>query len=911
MRDDPSFMRRGVKWLLDATVRRNAVRDADAELASHLEERAELLAARGMPIEDARAEALRRLGGSVELVREELRESAQRRERRIAMSERIADAIGDLRYAARGLRRQPLFATFAIITLALGIGANAAMFGVVDRLLLRGPRYVVAPHRVVRLYWTAPKPDGGEVTSSRGFDRPVFPNLRAKTTMFSALAMYTTVSLARMGAEPSVTRVPRSSVTGGFFPLLGVQPELGRFFTQAETEAQPLPRFVVISHALWQREFGGDTAIIGRRIPLGTTPYEVIGVAPPGFTGADLQRVDLWTPMSTPTGPSAGHWTRGHGSGWLIIGRLKDGITAEQATADATNAHQRSYDGEDPIYAKGRISVGSLTLGEAGAESDDVRVSRWLIALSAVVVLVACANIMNLLLARAVARRREIAVRVSLGAGTRRLARLLFTETMLLSFAGGAAGLAIAAALSVLVRRVALPDVDWTGGVIDSRVLLYALGVCVFVCILLGVGPVLRAQRLNIVAGLRAGAGDGGGRRSFARGALMLAQSALAMVLLIGAGLFVRSFQRVTGADLGIETNRVIRIDPVFPSTGSDWMVESRQRDQFAELAIARLRQLPNVEQAALSVSLPFSTSGTVSFALPGRDSLPSFGNFKDPDVSKVSPEYFATVGTRLLRGRLFTRDDGAGGRRVGIVSQTMARALWPGQDPLGQCMLIGDAKSEADCAYVVGVVQDVRRRSVREEPFMHYYVPLTQGNIGISGYTMIVRPKGDAKAAIPALRQVMRQLAPQATYIDLEVLQDKVDPQLRTWRIGAIMFSIFAGLALVVAAVGLFSVVAYLVEQRRHELGIRIALGAGAGDVIGLVMRGVTWITAGGVVLGGIAGVIGGKLAEPLLYETTAAEPRLLGGLAAGLIAVSLLASGIPALRARKVEAMTVLRDL
>ena len=907
---DASFVRRGVKWLLDVTVRRNAVRDADAELASHLEERTRLLAARGMALPEARAETLRRLGGPIEQVREELRQSAQRRERRIAWHERIADAISDLRYALRGLRRQPLFAAFAILTLALGIGANAAMFGVVDRLLLRGPRHVVDPHRVFRLYWTSRKPDGGEITSSRGFDRPVFPNLRAKATTFSGLAMYSRPSASLFGSGPTARQLPRASATGELFPLLGVKPALGRFFTQAETELKPLPRVVVIGHALWQREFGADSTIIGRRIPLGTTQYEVVGVAPAGFTGVDLQRVDLWTPLSTPTGANAGHWTRGHSSGWLLVGRLKPGVTPEQATADATNAHQRTYDGEEEGYAKGRVSVGPLTFGESGAESEEVRISRWLIGLSAVVVLVACANIMNLLLARAVARRREMAVRLSLGAGARRLMRLLFTETMLLAVAGGVAGLAVAAGLSVLVRRVFLPDVDWTGGVIDGRVLLYALGVCIVVSLLLGLGPALRARRLDLVTGLRAGPGDGGGRRSFARGALTLAQSSLAMILLIGAGLFVRSFQRVTSADLGIEASRVVTVSPRLPSTG-DWVADSRRDDQLALMAIERLRQLPIVEHAALSVTLPFSTSGTVSFRLPGRDSLPRFGNFKDPDIGKVSPDYFATVGTRLVSGRLFTKDDVAGSRPVGIVSQTMARALWPGQDPIGQCMLVGDVKSDADCTYVVGVVQDVRRRSVREEPYMRYYLPITQGTTGITGYTMIVRPKGDAWAATQPLRQVMRQLAPEATYIDIEVLQDNVDPQLKTWRIGAIMFSIFAGLALIVAAVGLFSVVAYLVEQRRHELGIRIALGAGVRDVVTLVMRGVMSITVGGVVIGGIVGVMAGSLAEPLLYETRATEPRLLAGLALGLMLISLLASGIPALRARRVDAMTALREL
>jgi predicted permease len=393
-----------------------------------------------------------------------------------------------------------------------------------------------------------------------------------------------------------------------------------------------------------------------------------------------------------------------------------------------------------------------------------------------------------------------------------------------------------------------------------------------------------------------------------------LAQAALAMVLLMGAGLFVASLQRVRHLDLGVDTHRVVVLNPRWPSPAQSIGMDSMKRvfehrDQFAADVVARLRALADIEHASLSVGIPFRQAGSVPVRIPGLDSLPRLpGSPGNPDLSKVSADYFATVGTHLIRGRLFTDADRAGSAPVAIVSKTMAEVVWPGRNAIGQCLLIQDAGPDA-CTYVVGVVQDTRRFSVREEPSMHYYLPLGQGTTALSGTQILVRPRGDAAVAIPTLRQLIRQLDPSIRFVDAQTLQDLIAPQIRSWEVGALMFSLFAGLALVVAAVGLFSVVAYLVEQRRHEIGVRLALGARASDVVALVMSGTVTVVVAGVFVGGTMSVIAGRLAQPLLFETNPSDPRLLGALAVTLLLVSIGASGVPALRARRVDAMTALR--
>jgi predicted permease len=907
--------RAGVREVVGLIVRRPEPirRDADDELASVVDERVARLIERGMPPEEARAEALRCIGGSLDEARNRVRKSAARRERVMSIREWVGGVGDDLRYAVRGLAREPLFSAFAVMTLALGIGANAAMFGVVDKLLLRGPAHVREPNRVARLYWSMRQP-GGELATTAGFDPRVYANLLVETRDFAGLAMYNDPYIGFLiGDGLNAHPVSSASATANLMSVLGAHPLLGRFFTADEQLPDSPAHVVVLGYATWQTDFAGDSAIVGRTITTPSRKYTVVGVAPQGFTGAGLDRVDVWLPLSMKTGPAARHYGPGSSSGPEIVGRLRPGVTLETAGHDATGAFQHSYDGDDRHFAEGSISAAPLHFGPGGTESTEASIARWLAGLAGVVLLVACANIANLLLARAVRRRREMAVRVALGASRARLLRLLLASSVLLASLGAAAGLLVAFITGTIVRRVLLPDVDWGSGPVDARVLVFSLGAALGTGIIIGFLPALRAGRSDLPSALKAGAREGGGNRSMLRNALMLAQSALAMVLLVGAGLFVRSLDRVRHIDLGVQPDSVVMVqtrNARIPAEASDSerARESRRRDDFAVTVLDRLRGSPLVAHAAAAVGVSFENSYAITLRLPGLDSLPRLtGGYGTPDVSAISVDFFATMGTRLLRGRVFDTSDRAGSAPVAIVSQTMARVLWPGADALGQCLLVGPPTTTV-CTNVVGVVQDVRRSRIKEDPLMHYYLPLGQSALRYP--TLAVRPRGNATAAIPALRALLKQIDPTITYVNAATLQVRVEPQTRSWRIGAMMFSLFAGLALIVAAVGTFSVVAYLVEQRRHEIGVRVALGAPASSVVCLMVRGAVRVTVLGVLIGAGMALAGGRLAEPLLFETSARDPLVIGGVGTVLVLVSVLASLIPALRARRVDPITALRD-
>jgi predicted permease len=903
----------GIRRAFGLAVRRLSVirRDADDELTSLLEERIDLFVERGMSRDDARAEALRLLGAPVEDARADLRRSAERRERVMSIREWIADAADDVRYAVRGLRREALFSSFIIVTLALAIGVNAAMFGVVDRVLLRGPAHVVAPKQLVRIYWIS-RAAAGEERTSAAIDPHIYANLEAESKAFSGIAMYTRASrYTVLGTGESARVISEAKATASFMSVLGAKVVAGRFFAPEEQDMNAPASVVVLGYGLWKSEFAGDPGAVGRSIILDGRPMTIIGVAPVGFTGVELERVDVWTPMPLRSGAAALHWGKGTSSGPSIVARLKPGVSVENASREATDVYRRTYDGGNKNLAEGKLFGGPLTAGIAGTEPLETRISRWLIGLSAIVLLVACTNIINLLLARSVRRRREMAVRLALGAGRGRLLRLLLTSSVTLAIVGSVAGLAVAAIAGKAVRSVLLPDVDWTRGLVDSRVLVYAMLATLITGIVIGVLPALKASGVDVSSALKAGAREGGGDRSFVRSALVAAQAMLAMILLVGAGLFAKSLDRIRHLDLGVQTDRVVILDAQWfrlPAGTSDSArkVEAARRESFGADILDRLRATPGVENAALAVGLPFGGSFAVSLFLPGRDSLPKLpGGYGDPDLSAVSREYFATMGTRVLRGRLFSKDDGP--NRVAVVSETMAKTLWPGGDPIGECLLV--AKREAPCTRVIGVVQNARRGRLREDPVMHYYIPMGQESF-LTHPDIIVRPRGDAHAAVRMLQDALLRLDPRIRYVDATVLQDRVEPQTRAWRIGAIMFSLFAVLALVVAAVGTFSVVAYLVEQRNHEIGVRLALGARVEHLVGLMMRGPIALSAAGAVIGGAIALAAGRVVESMLFDTSPQDPFVIGGVAALLIGVSAVASTLPALRVRNVDPMEALRD-
>ena len=904
------MIRPGIRRLFRLALRRaDLVTDqVDDEIRLHLALRAEQLErVAGLSPGAARAEAERRFGAI-----DSLQQAANRREQTMRVREWVEEFGQDIRYALRGLRREPLVATVVIATLALGIGANAAMFGVVDRLLLRGPAHVVDADRVMRVYSTETTTQfGAYTTSSLGYVSYV--NLRDAARSFDGVAAYSINNESTVGRGDDTQRATTGYATGDLFAVLGVRPEVGRFYTLADDRIKDPEPVAVLGYGLWQRRYGGDRGVIGQSIVAGGVSFAIVGVAPRGFTGPELARVDIWIPMSVHSQHVTDDWPHAWDAQWMqVIARLKPGITREQATADATAAHRRLYNGRDPATATAAISVAPLTFNDSGKESTEVTVARWLVGVSVIVLLIACSNVVNLLLARAVRRRREVAVRLALGAGRGRLVRLLLTESVLLATAGGLAGLAVAYVTGRLVRDVLLPNVEWTSWPVDGRVLALSAIVALATGLIVGLAPALQASRPNLNADLKSGAREGGSHRAQLRGVLTVAQAALSVVLLVGAGLFVRSLSNVRSLDLGIQPDRVVVASVRWPSrenlpTAAEKDREDARVKAFYRTAATRLGHVAGVESAALSVGLPFRSSFTVRLRVPGRDSVPQLKS-GGPFVSAVTSDYFTTVGTRLLRGRAFTDADRAGSEPVAIVSQLMATLVWPGRDAIGECLVIGGDSTNKTCARIVGVAADAHTFQLRELPSMHYYVPLGQEQ-EIGGTTILIRPRGDAAAAIAAVRAMTKSLDPSIQYVNAELLQTAIDPQVRPWQLGASVFSLFGVLALVVAAIGLYSVMAYLVAQRTHEIGVRIALGARSGDIMGLVLRNGVGMAAVGVAIGVGLAMLAGRYVETLLFEISPRDPVVIGGVAAALLAVAVLASWLPAVRARGVDPMEALR--
>ena len=875
-------------------------REMEEEMRFHLELRAAEHAHEGMSASDATDAARRRFGNT----------TALQEHRRTAVGFPSLETLGqDVRDVVRGIRHAPGFSAMVVITLGIAIGANAAMFGIIDRLMLRGPAHVVDADRVVRLYSTEISERSRSAESVVGF--VTYDHLRRNAHDFEDLAVYARTE-ATAGIGEGASRITLGRVSWNFFPLLGVRPVLGRFFTAQEDRAPRGNDVIVLDEGYWHRAFGGDRSVIGRTMVIGAVTYTIVGVAPRGFTGAELERRDGWVPISLPYWGPGGDWPVTWSSTWLqIVGRLRAGVSPERAGADATAAHQRAYDGPpDNTMRTATFSVAPLRFTRAAKESVVTRVSRWLVAVATIVLLVACANVANLFLARATRRRREVAVRLALGISRGRLIRLLVGESVVLGLIGGVAGLAVAYVGGKFIRGVLLPNVAWTEAPVDVRVLAVTALTAVAVGLVVGLAPALQGTHLELTSALKSGIREGGAGRSRVRGMLTVTQAALSVVLLVGAGLFVTSLWKVTGLHLGIEPDKVITVAFDFPSlerVSADARNRERgRRNLLYEEALRRIRALPGVAHAAVVVGTPFQTSASIEkLRVLGRDSIPRLGG-DDPMIRAVSDDYFATAGTRVLQGRAFTAVDLAGGERVAVVNETMARIVWPKGDAIGGCLLM----DSLPCARVVGVVEDTRKFALKEDPTMQYYIPLgTERELGFGGRKLFVRPAGDVAGLRQQLRAELTRLDPTITFVTVEMLQDTIDPLIRPWRLGATMFGIFGALALLVAAIGLYSVIAYLVAQRAHELGVRIALGAQVGNIVALVMRHGLGLAVVGVVIGSVVALRVGRLIEPLLFDTSPRNPTIFAVVAVVLVVVALLASVVPAWRASRVDPIEALR--
>ncbi len=554
------------------------------------------------------------------------------------------------------------------------------------------------------------------------------------------------------------------------------------------------------------------------------------------------------------------------------------------------------------------VSLRPISYDDNGVEPAEFGVARMLWGMALVVLLIAATNIANLLLARAARRRRELGVRVALGAGRARLAGMLFGEAAMLAVLSGVAGIAVAYWGGALIRRTLLPTVVWVGPPVDAGVLICTAAAVLGTTLVVGVIPALRATKGDPIGALRSGTSQSGTEHRRTRATLQIAQAALSIVLLFTAGLFVRNLLDVRALDLGMQPDRVLVANVFYPSGPVRSVAEADsvtavEHARFRRL-VEQVRHLPGVEDAGVAIGLPFYSQMGVSLRIPGRDSLlaaPGGG----PWVNAVTPDYFKTVGTALLRGRRFSSADHEGSEPVVIVNAVMARTFWPAEDPLGKCLIIAEGPG---CARVVGVVADVHQWRLREDPPMEYYVPMGQER-RIGGPLLLVRPTGNADAFAATLHVALAGYAPAARGIRVKSLETSLDPQVRPWRVGAQMFGLFGLLALSVAALGLFSVVSYLVAQRTHELGVRIALGAGNGQIMTFVLRGGLAAAATGIAVGIAASFAVAPALQPYLFDGTARDPRVLAVVAGVLFATTLLAGLAPSWRACRIDPTIALR--
>ena len=878
--------------------------DLDAELRYHFERGFDELMKQGFSSDEARREMRRRFG-DVSRHRRNLEAIGRRRAAMEWRTEWLDIVRQNLGYAWRAVRRSPGFSCAVVITLGLGIGANATMFGVVDRLLLRPPLHITNPEQVRRLFVN--RTLLGRPVTTQGV---TYPDYRDFDTAehFAATAAYSGIFPQTMGRGETAVRVASRSVSASFFGLLGVAPALGRFFT-ADEDRIGQPGRVVLGYALWQRQFGGAPApdALGRVLHIGDVDYTVVGVAPRGFTGTELEPVDAWLSLHA---VAEERRLRSRGWYWLrVVARLRPGATVEAAEAEATTLHRNGRAESQRYDQEATISAAPLIAARGPNASDETAVTKWLAGVALIVLLIACANVANLFLAKGVRSRREIAVRLALGVSRSRLVGQLLTESAVFAILGGGTALLIAHWGGNLLRNVLVPGVAWPESPVHPRVLLFTLVATAFTVVIAGLVPALQSRRPNLTGALKAGEAGGAARHSLTRIGFLIVQGALSVVLLIGAGLFVRSLSRIHAIDLGIDADRILTVTLDRETAGPPTERRIRTNQLFVR-AEERLRDLPGVGSVSSANSLQFWTSWGTALAVPGRDSLPTVPT-GGPYYNAVTADYFATMGMTILRGRGFTdADHRENAPRVVVVDETMARLYWPDEDARGQCLLIGSG--DPPCSEVVGIVRDSRRQELIEDVTLQYFIPVeSHTNRGVVAEleTLLARTTEDPYTLVEAVRREVQALDPSIKFVNARPMQELIDPQRRSWRLGAAMFAVFGGLALVVAAIGLYSMLAFSVAQRTRELGVRAALGATSTRLIALVFGEGMRFTAIGMGLGTAIALLAGRAVEPLLFDVSPRDPAVFTLVMVTLGLVAALASAFPAWRATRIDPNRALR--
>lgn len=869
--------------------------DVQEELEFHLERVAEELAAAGWPPEAARLEARRRFGDVDGTVRYCATLGASK-EKRMRWMETLGELGQDLRFAGRQLAKSPVFTLVAVLTLALGIGATTSIFSVVYGVVLN-PLPYPEPDRLIRPYFID---DEGERHGSFSVANFLDWKAGSRTIKDASAISGGTFNLTGDGGEPE--RLPGASVSASHFSVLGVRPLAGRAFAPGE-DKEGAPRVAVISEELWRRRFGGSPEMVGRSLTLNGDPHTVVGIIPRGLQLPSS--ADVWVPLVFPE-----DMISQRGAVYLsVIARLAKGATLEQAEAESDVLGKRlaeQYPDANAGYTGGGMTLQTLQEQVVG----DTR-KPLLILLGAVgfVLLIACSNVANLLLVRAASREGEMVIRTALGARRVRIVRQLLTESVVLALVGGAAGVALAAwALKALVRLapLGLPRLEEIH--LDGTALLFALAISVLTGLLFGLAPALQTSRTDLAAVLREGTrgskGRGGTR---ARSVLVVVEMALAVVLLAGAGLLIQSFARIQEISPGFDSKDVVTFNLELPT--SQYPDEARVR-AFASDLLERMEQIPGVDAAgATSYGMPFAGSGnfSLSFSVAGRPPAPP-GKEDSMAIGIVTPDYFKTLSIPVVRGRSFTPQDRNGAQQVVVINESAVRRFFPGEDPLGQRIDLGwSSDGVTRGGEVVGIVADFKQDSLEREVEPQLFLSYDQAPL--ESLAVVVRSNRDPATVGAEAKARLRELDPNLPVYGLQPMEELLSTSTSQARFYTMLLGSFAAVSLMLAAIGIYGVIAYAVRQRTQEIGIRMALGASGERVMRMVV-GQGMVLAG---VGALAGLLLAFLAtrgmQSLLYEVSASDPATYTGVAVVLVLVAAFASWLPARRAARTDPQMVLR--
>lgn len=802
--------------------------------------------------------------------------------------------LHDARYALRSLRRAPAFTAVSVLTLGIGIAAVVTIFGVIQGVLLR-PLPYPEPDRLVRIYGSSTD-DSGDLGNVSPIDAM---DWREQSRTLEDITLLSGSLWALTGAgEAEMVTVNAASVS--LFDALRVEPLLGRRFTE-DDEASGRHRVALLSYGFWQSRFGGDRSVVGRTLTLQDSPYEVVGVLPASFRDiapGQFGDAAVWRPFAFDYQPEArgGHWLQAYA-------RLARGATLAGAQREMRDIMAR-LEQEYPGTNTGE-TVTLMTLHDSFA-SEMKRPLTVLFGAVAFLLLIACANVANLMLARAATRRRELAVRAALGGGRLRITRQLFTESAGIAILAAAIGVGAAWAALRLATSFIGRDITFAGPLgIDVTVLLFAIGVAAFTAVLFGLGPALQAMRGHLQDSLRDG-GRGattGVAGSRIRGALVVAEVALSLVLLVGAGLLARSFQRLTSVDAGFDRQSALTATVSLPPR-----YEGEQQLAFFQQLEGRARALPAVREVGLVNMLPMSNRWSCdSFALGDREPPPE-GQEPCAETRTVSPTYFDAFGIPSLRGRTFTDADREGAPLVAVINRRMAEGYWPGGDPIGRRVKWGWYGADTPWLEIVGVVGDVKHFGLEDDDRAAIYMPLAQG--ARSRMTLVAGTNGDPAAVASDIRSIVRSMDADLPLLQLETMAQVVSRSVAQPRFRTVLLGVFAGVALLLSLTGLYGVLAFAVAQRTYEFGIRMAIGAARNDVSHMVVRqGLTFVSAG-IGIGLPVALLATRALRGLLFETPATDPATFTAIIALLVVVSALASWVPARRATRVDPMIALRE-